>query len=62
MNVLLSIVPNQAWLLKGGGVFLSMGCMDTRINPKNSHVTISPFDKEGGNVRSLPFPRANPNI
>jgi hypothetical protein len=26
MNVLRSVVPNQAWLLKGGGVFLSMGC------------------------------------
>jgi hypothetical protein len=31
MNVLRSIVPNQAWLLNGGDVFLSMGIIPPSI-------------------------------
>ncbi len=37
MNVLRSVVPNQAWLRKGGGVFLSMGGDNrTRQSPRSS--------------------------
>ena len=39
MKVLRSTFPNQAWLLKGGAVFLSMGVLALSVHRQLSEVS-----------------------